>query len=47
MSIDTSNGHQAMDYPQHMGTYKVFLRLSIWTIVLCVAVLAGMAYFLV
>lgn len=47
MSIDTTNGHQAMDYPQHVGTYKLFLRLSVLTIVLCVVLLAGMAYFLV
>jgi Bacterial aa3 type cytochrome c oxidase subunit IV len=47
MSIDTTNGHQAMDYPQHVDTYKNFLRLSVITTVFCIALLAGMAYFLV
>ncbi len=26
MNIDTSNGHPAMDYKEHMRTYKGFLR---------------------
>lgn len=47
MSIDTTGGHEAMDYPQHIATYKLFLRLSIWLVILCVILLAGMAYFLV
>lgn len=47
MGIDTSGGHQAMDYPQHVSTYKLFLRLSVWLVVFCVILLAGMAYFLV
>lgn len=47
MSIDTSKGHQAMDYPQHVSTYNTFLRLSVATIVFCVVLLLLMAYFLV
>jgi Bacterial aa3 type cytochrome c oxidase subunit IV len=33
--IDTSEGHKAMDYPEHIRTYSVFLRGSV---VLCVLV---------
>ncbi|MCH9765007.1 MAG: aa3-type cytochrome c oxidase subunit IV [Alphaproteobacteria bacterium] len=47
MSIDTTGGHQAMDYPQHVSTYKTFLRLTTATIIGCVILLAGMLYFLV
>jgi Bacterial aa3 type cytochrome c oxidase subunit IV len=47
MTIDTSNGHKAMDYPEHQRTYAGFLR---GTVVLCVVVallLIGMLVFLV
>ena len=47
MSVDTSNGHPAMDYAQHVGTYNSFLRFSKIGIVLIVLLLAGMYYFLV
>ena len=47
MSIDTSKGHQAMDYPQHVDTYKAFLRLTTLTTVGCVVLLILMAYVLV
>jgi hypothetical protein len=29
MTIDTSNGHKAMDYPEHLRTYNGFLRGSV------------------
>lgn len=47
MSIETTGGHEAMDYPQHISTYKLFLRLAVMTIILCVIILAGMFFFLV
>jgi len=47
MSIDTSKGHPDMDYAEHKKTYAAFLRLTMITIVCVVALLAGMAYFLV
>lgn len=47
MSVDTSNGHPAMDYNQHVGTYNAFLRYSKVGIVLLVLLLGGMYYFLV
>lgn len=34
----------AMDYPEHEKTYKAFLSLSVWTIVVCVALLVAMAF---
>ena len=30
MAVDTSGGHPAMDYPEHLRTYRGFIR---WTIV--------------
>lgn len=47
MSIDTSNGHKDMDYPEHIRTYHGFLQLTKVSIVLLVILLVGMAYFLV
>jgi hypothetical protein len=39
MAIDTSGGHPAMDYSEHVRTYKGFLRATAIVIVLVVAVL--------
>lgn len=47
VSIDTTNGHEAMDYPEHVSTYKLFLRLSVMLVIFCVILLALMGYFLV
>jgi hypothetical protein len=47
MSVDTSNGHPAMDYNQHNETYKAFLRFAKIGIVLLVLLLIGMYVFLV
>lgn len=47
MSIDTSKGHKAMDYPEHVRTYNGFIQLTKITIVSLVILLSGMAYFLV
>ena len=47
MSIDTSDGHKAMDYREHLRTYDGFLKGSIALIVLVVSILAGMLVFLV
>ena len=40
MGIDTSGGHSAMDYPEHLRTYSGFLRATITLIVLVVVILA-------
>lgn len=47
MSVDTSNGHPAMDYKEHMRTYDGFLKGSVALIVLVAAILFGMLAFLV
>lgn len=40
MSIDTSNGHPAMDYPEHVRTYNGFIKGSIVLIILVALILA-------
>ncbi len=47
MSIDTSKGHKAMDYNEHMRTYNGFIQLTKISVVFLVLLLAGMALFLV
>jgi Bacterial aa3 type cytochrome c oxidase subunit IV len=47
MGIDTAGGHPSMDYAQHTGTYKTFLTLTKYSVIFCVLLLIGMAYFLV
>ena len=47
MSIDTSGGHKAMDYREHIRTYNGFITGTIVLVVLCVAILLGMFIFLV
>ena len=47
MSIDTSDGHKAMDYREHIRTYNGFLVGAVVLVVLCVAILLGMLIFLV
>ena len=47
MSIDTSNGHPAMDYAEHQKTYAGFLRFTKYGIVFLVVLLLGMKIFLV
>jgi Bacterial aa3 type cytochrome c oxidase subunit IV len=39
MAIDTSGGHSAMDYPEHVRTYKGFLRATMILMALVVAIL--------
>ncbi len=47
MSVDTSDGHPAMDYKEHIRTYEGFLRGSVVLVVLCLLLLLGMLIFLV
>lgn len=47
MNLDTSKGHPAMDYREHINTYRGFVKASIWMSVLIAIILALMAYFLV
>jgi hypothetical protein len=47
MKIDPSECHPAMDYSEHQRTYKLFLKLTIATIVGVVVLMALMAVFVV
>lgn len=47
MSIDTSDGHKAMDYREHVRTYDGFIKGTVTLIVLVGAILFGMLIFLV
>ena len=47
MSIDTSNGHKDMDYPEHIRTYSGFLRGTVFLCVLVAVILIGMLVTLV
>jgi hypothetical protein len=47
MGINTTGGHPAMDYSEHMRTYESFLRLTKMLIAFLVVLLAGMYFFLV
>ena len=47
MSIDTSNGHPAMDYEEHEKTYAGFIKVSKYSTIVILAILALMAAFLV
>jgi hypothetical protein len=39
MAVDTSGGHPAMDYPEHLRTYSGFLKATVGLVVLIVAIL--------
>jgi Bacterial aa3 type cytochrome c oxidase subunit IV len=47
MSIDTSRGHEAMDYKEHNRTYAGFIRITQIAVVALIALLVGMYVFLV
>jgi hypothetical protein len=47
MKIDPSEGHPAMDYSEHEKTYKLFLKLTVYTIVGVVVLMALLAVFVV
>jgi hypothetical protein len=47
MSIDTSGGHEAMDYKEHVSTYNGFIRITQVSVVFLVVLLTGMYVFLV
>lgn len=47
MSIDTTGGHPAMDYKEHVRTYTGFIRFTIASIIFLALLLIGMAVFLV
>lgn len=47
MHIDPKECHPAMDYTEHQKTYKLFIKLTILTILSTVAVMALLYMFVV
>ncbi len=47
MSIDTTDGHEAMDYREHIRTYNGFIKGTVVLVVLVALILFGMLVFLV
>ena len=47
MHLDPAEGHPDMDYAEHERTYKLFLKLSLWTVISVVVILALLAIFVV
>jgi hypothetical protein len=39
MAVDPSGGHPAMDYPEHLRTYKGFIKGTVFLIAFVAAVL--------
>ena len=46
MHIDPKEGSPEMDYAEHMRTYGVFCKMTLWTVLIVAAILAAMGYFL-
>ena len=47
MKINPAEGHPAMDYAEHERTYKLFTKLTLYTIVGVVVLMALLAIFVV
>ncbi len=47
MDLDTSKGHPAMDYREHISTYRGFLRFAAVGTILVIVLLVFMAVTLV
>jgi hypothetical protein len=46
MHIDPKKGSPEMDYAEHMRTYSLFCKLTLWTIISAAGLMAIMGYFL-
>ena len=46
MHIDPKEGSPDMDYAQHMQTYNMFCKLTLWSVIILVVIMGLMAYFL-
>ena len=46
MTIDTSEGHPAMDYDEHVRTFEGFWLFTKISVILTVLALIGLAFFL-
>jgi hypothetical protein len=47
MHIDPAEGHPAMDYSEHERTYKLFTKITLYTIVSVAILMALLAIFVV
>lgn len=47
MHIDPKEGHPAMDYAEHERTYKLFCKLTLYSIVSMVVLMAALYLFVV
>lgn len=47
MKIDPKECHPAMDYAEHQKTYSLFIKLSVWTVISVVIVMALLYIFVV
>ena len=47
MRIDPKECHPAMDYTEHQKTYGLFVKLTIWTIISVVVLMAFLYLFVV
>lgn len=46
MHINPKEGHKDMDYAEHMATYSLFCKMTLWTVIIVVVIMAAMGYFL-
>ena len=46
MHIDPKEGHKDMDYEEHMATYSMFCKLTLWSVIFLTVLMAAMGYFL-
>jgi Bacterial aa3 type cytochrome c oxidase subunit IV len=47
MKINPAECHPAMDYAEHVKTYRLFLKLSVYVVVIVAVIMAGLALFVV
>jgi hypothetical protein len=47
MKIDPSECHPAMDYSEHQKSYKLFLKGTLYLLVVVIAIMALLAIFVV
>lgn len=46
MHIDPKEGSPEMDYAEHMRTYSMFCKMTLWTVISIAVLMALMGYFL-
>lgn len=46
MHIDPKEGSPNMDYAEHMQTYSLFCKMTLWTVISVVVIMGLMGYFL-